>query len=162
MSSLPKRLKILSLKSFLPLLSRQRREGKRAVFTNGCFDVLHVGHTRYLQKARSLGDILIIGLNSDASVRKLKGPGRPVNSEDARAEVLAALECVDYIVLFTEDTPQRLIRSLRPDFLVKGGDWEKSKIAGADFVQSYGGKVKTIPFVQGFSSTSTLQKIQKL
>ena len=158
-----RRAKILPLRSLMAALDRQKKTGKKVVFTNGCFDVLHVGHTRYLQKARSMGDRLVIGVNSDASVRQLKkGPGRPVNSENARAEVLAALECVDYIVIFGEPTPLRLIQNLRPDVLVKGGDWAKHKIVGAEAVESYGGRVKTVPFVQGFSTTRTLAKIQRL
>ena len=157
-----RRLKIFSLKSLLPELTRQKKTGKKIVFTNGCFDVLHAGHTRYLQKARQLGDLLVVGLNSDASVRKLKGPGRPVNPEGARAEVLAALECVDYVVPFSEETPLNLIERVRPHILVKGGDWKKSSIVGAAAVESYGGRVRTIPFVEGFSSTRTLEKIKKL
>ena len=161
MSFLPRR-KFLSLKTLLAELRRKKRSGKKVVFTNGCFDLLHAGHTRYLQAARKLGDVLVIGLNTDSSVRKLKGPARPVNQESARAEVLSALECVDYIVLFSDPTPQRLIEQIKPDFLVKGGDWKKAQIAGADFVGSYGGRVKVIPFVRGFSTTSTLEKIQRL
>ena len=164
MSCFPsRRAKILPLRSLVAELGRQRKTGKKIVFTNGCFDVLHVGHTRYLQKARSMGDLLVVGLNSDASVRRLKkGPGRPVNSENARAEVLAALECVDHVTIFGESTPLKLIQALRPHVLVKGGDWAKNKIVGADVVESYGGCVKTVPFVQGFSTTGTLTKIQKL
>ena len=155
-------VKIFSLKLLLPELGRQKKSGKKIVFTNGCFDVLHAGHTRYLQKARQLGDLLVVGLNTDASVRKLKGPGRPVNPEEARAEVLAALESVDYVVPFSEETPLRLIERLRPHFLVKGGDWKKSSIAGADTVASYGGRVRTIPFIKGFSTTGILKKIERL
>ena len=154
--------KILSRTALKAFLRHQKKAGKKIVFTNGCFDVLHVGHTRYLGQASALGDILIIGLNTDSSVRKLKGPMRPVNSEKARAEVLAALECVDCIVLFSQATPLRLIQEVRPDFLVKGGDWVKENIVGADVVLSYGGRVKTIPFVKGFSSTRTLEKLKRL
>ena len=143
-------------------LNKYRRAGKKIVFTNGCFDILHVGHARYLQKARRLGDLLVVGINSDTSVKKLKGPGRPVNPEGARAEVLAALSCVDYVVSFSEDTPLKLIERVRPHFLVKGGDWSKADIVGADAVESYGGHVRTIPFVPGFSSSRTLEKIKKL
>lgn len=135
---------------------------KKVVFTNGCFDILHPGHVDYLQKARKLGDVLVIGLNSDASVRRLKGPGRPLNSQKARALVLRALRFVDRVVIFSEDTPEKLIRKLRPNVLVKGGDWKGKKIAGAAFVESCGGKVRFIPFVKGFSTTGLLAKIQKL
>ena len=162
-SFLSRRVKILSLKSLLPALQRQKRTGKKIVFTNGCFDVLHAGHTRYLQKARTLGDLLVVALNSDESVRRLKkGPGRPVNPESARAEVLAALESVDYVVLFNEPTPLRLIEQIRPQVLVKGGDWRKDQIVGAVQVESYGGRVKTVPYVKGHSTTGMLEKIQKL
>ena len=154
--------KIKKLQSLKKVLARHQRAGKKIVFTNGCFDVLHVGHARYLQKARALGDVLVIGLNTDRSVRKLKGAGRPVNAEKDRAEVLAALGCVDHVVLFSEDTPLRLIRILRPDLLVKGGDWSKKNVVGKDVVESYGGRVKTIPFVKGFSTTRTLGQIKKL
>lgn len=143
-------------------LARARRQKKKIVFTNGCFDVLHVGHVRYLHQARSLGDALVIGLNTDASVRRLKGPSRPVNAEKDRAEVLGALASVDAVVLFDEPTPLSLIQKVKPDYLVKGGDWKKKDIVGSDFVESYGGKVRSLPFVQGFSTTAALEKIQKL
>ena len=139
-----------------------KKPGKKIVFTNGCFDILHKGHVTYLQKAKKLGDILVVGLNSDASVRRLKGPGRPLNSERDRALVLSALDCVDRVVVFNEDTPEKLIHRIRPDVLVKGGDWKKKDIAGAPFVESYGGKVRILPFVKGFSTTGLLAKIQKL
>jgi len=135
---------------------------KKIVFTNGCFDILHKGHVTYLQKARKLGDMLVVGINSDASVKRLKGPDRPVNGEKDRAFVLAALDCVDKVVMFSEDTPESLIRKIRPDVLVKGGDWKKKDVVGASFVESYGGKVRLIPFVKGFSTTGLLAKIQKL
>ena len=135
---------------------------KKIVFTNGCFDLLHKGHVTYLRQARKLGDRLIVGLNSDASVKRIKGPGRPVNGQKDRAEVLSELKCVDRVIIFYEDTPEKLIRKIRPDVLVKGGDWKKNKIVGADFVESYGGRVRTIPFVKGFSTTGILEKIQKL
>ena len=135
---------------------------KKVVFTNGCFDILHKGHVTYLQKAKKLGDILVVGINSDASVRRLKGSNRPVNNEKDRAFVLASLSCVDRVILFTEDTPEKLIRKIRPDVLVKGGDWKKENVVGAPFVESYGGKVWLIPFVKGFSTTGLLAKIQKL
>lgn len=138
-----------------------RLAGRRIVFTNGCFDILHLGHVRYLQAARRLGQALLVGLNSDASVRRLKGPERPLHAQKARAEVLAALECVDFVCVFTEDTPERLIRRVRPDLLVKGGDWNKEQIAGAAFVESYGGRVRVIPYVEGHSTTGLVRRIRK-
>jgi rfaE bifunctional protein nucleotidyltransferase chain/domain len=135
---------------------------RKIVFTNGCFDVLHFGHVHYLLQAKELGDILVIGLNSDDSVRRLKGPTRPINGEKERAFVLAALACVDYVVLFGEDTPKELIETVRPDVLVKGGDYDISTIVGADFVQRNGGTVTTIPFVEGFSSTRIIEQLNSL
>ena len=135
------------------------RQGKKVVFTNGCFDVLHLGHITYLAEARNLGDLLVVGLNSDASVRRLKGPSRPINDEHARAMVLAALQFVDFIILFEEDTPLNLIQAVCPDVLVKGGDYTLDTIVGANFVLQNGGIVTTIPFVDGYSTTSTLNKI---
>lgn len=132
---------------------------KKIVFTNGCFDILHVGHITYLAQARQHGDLLVVGLNTDASVKRLKGPSRPVNQQNDRAKVLAALESVDYVVLFEEDTPQALIEKVRPDVLIKGGDYSLNNIVGADFVQKLGGKVLTIPFVEGYSTTATIQHI---
>ena len=148
-----------TLPSLLAELKSLRKKRKKIVFTNGCFDILHVGHSRYLSKAKSLGDVLIVGVNADSSVRKLKGPGRPVNSEKNRAEVLGALEAVDYTVFFSEDTPEKLIHAVRPDFLVKGGDWKVKDIVGSGFVQSYGGKVRSLPYIRGFSTTGILEKI---
>lgn len=137
-----------------------RRRGKKVVFTNGCFDILHVGHVRYLQEARSLGDILIVALNTDESVRRLKGPTRPIQNEDARAEIMAALGCVDYVTLFGEETPQDVIEKLRPDVLVKGGDYKLETIVGAPFVLSYGGTVKALEFFEGYSTTSIVEKMR--
>lgn len=154
--------KLKSLKSLAAALRPVRRSGKKIVFTNGCFDILHVGHVRYLNQARSLGDCLVVGLNADASVRNLKGNSRPLNCEKDRAEVLSALECVDHIAVFREDTPATLIRAVRPHLLVKGGDWKKKDIVGGEFVESYGGRVLSLPFVKGFSTTGLLEKIQKL
>lgn len=143
-------------------LDRARDSGaKRVVFTNGCFDILHVGHVRYLKEARELGDLLVIGLNTDASVRRLKGPTRPVQNESARAEILAALACVDFVALFDEETPEQLIQRVRPDVLVKGGDYSIATIVGAPFVQSYGGQVKVLRFSDGFSTTSIIEKLRK-
>lgn len=137
-----------------------KHHGQKIVFTNGCFDVLHFGHVHYLLQAKALGDILVIGLNSDDSVRRLKGPTRPINGENERAFVLAALVCVDYVTLFEEDTPEELIKVLRPDVLVKGGDYTLDNIVGADFVTQNGGIVTTIPFVEGFSSTLIIEKLK--
>jgi rfaE bifunctional protein nucleotidyltransferase chain/domain len=137
------------------------RSGKKVVFTNGCFDLLHIGHVRYLKQAKSLGDILIVALNTDASVRKLKGPTRPVQIESDRAEILASLDCVDYTILFDEETPERVIKLIKPDVLTKGGDWKIDQIVGSTFVQSYGGEVRSLQFVDGKSTTSLIEKSQK-
>jgi D-beta-D-heptose 7-phosphate kinase/D-beta-D-heptose 1-phosphate adenosyltransferase len=134
------------------------RAGKKIVFTNGCFDLLHVGHVRYLQEARKLGDYLIVGVNSDASTRILKGPTRPIQNENDRAEILAALACVDFTVIFNEETPAKLIEQVRPEILVKGGDWKIDQIVGGDFVQSYGGKVLSLQFIEGRSTTKIIEK----
>lgn len=134
---------------------------KSIVFTNGCFDLLHVGHVTYLAQAKALGDVLVIGLNSDDSVRRLKGPNRPVNEQNARALVLAALESVDYVVFFDEDTPYNIITHVKPDILVKGGDYKIDNIVGGDFVRARGGQVLTIPFVDGFSTSNILEQIKE-
>lgn len=139
-----------------------RNEGKIIVFTNGCFDIIHPGHTIYLRKAKEYGDVLVIGLNSDDSVRRLKGPERPLNNVEDRAEVLSSLKPVDFVVVFSEDTPLKLIEQVKPNVLVKGGDYTKDKIVGADFVESGGGKVVVIPYVAGKSTSSLLDKIKKL
>ena len=140
---------------------RLQRAGKKVVFTNGCFDLLHVGHVRYLQEARELGDALVVGINSDASVRRLdKGPGRPFTPARERAEVLAALACVDFVTIFGTPTPLRLIRALGPDVLVKGGDWAIEAIVGREVVEARGGKVVAIPFVKNRSTTATIRKIR--
>lgn len=133
-----------------------RSQGLRVVFTNGCFDILHRGHVEYLAKAADMGDVLVVGLNTDASVRRLKGDGRPVNNEEARALVLASLSFVDAVVLFDEDTPYELIKAIRPDVLVKGADYKVEEIVGYDIVTSYGGKVVTVPLVEGYSSSKYL------
>ncbi|UYL10015.1 D-glycero-beta-D-manno-heptose 1-phosphate adenylyltransferase [Bdellovibrio sp. SKB1291214] len=142
-------------------LAPLRSEGKKIVFTNGCFDLLHVGHVRYLQEARSLGDVLVVGVNSDASVKRLKGPTRPVQVENDRAEILAALGCVDFSVIFTEDTPENLIKKVKPDILVKGGDWKIEQIVGGTFVTSYGGQVMSLQFIDGKSTTKLIEKAQQ-
>lgn len=151
----------LSQEQLLQRLLSQR-SGKKVVFTNGCFDLLHVGHVRYLQEARAQGDLLVVGLNADASVRELKGPERPVQNEADRGEILAALACVDFVCLFAEDTPLNLIQKVKPDVLVKGGDWSIDKIVGSDFVIKNGGQVKSLQFVNGRSTTNLVEKIKKL
>ena len=141
---------------------RQRALGKRVVFTNGVFDILHPGHLRYLQQARALGDALIVGLNSDASVRRNKGPERPINPEDERREILLALECVDAVVIFDEETPAEIIRAIQPDVLVKGADWAADAIVGRDTVEARGGRVVRVPIEQGYSTTEIIEKIRGL
>ena len=153
-------MKILCLDKLLPILEKRRRHGEKVVFTNGCFDILHAGHVDYLQKARALGDLLVVGLNSDASIKKIKGESRPINPQDQRAKVLASLSCVDYVVIFDEETPEELIKRIRPDVLVKGADWEEDKIVGASFVKSYGGKVVRIPFIYDISTTKIIEKLK--
>lgn len=135
------------------------RGSRRVVFTNGCFDLLHVGHVRYLQEAREQGDILVVALNTDKSVQVLKGPSRPVQHEMDRAEIMASLACVDYVTLFGEETPLKLIELLAPDVLVKGGDWAPDKIVGSSFVLSRGGEVKSLAFQPGRSTSSIIEKI---
>lgn len=135
-----------------------RSLGKKIVFTNGCFDLLHIGHVRYLKQAQELGDVLIVGINTDVSVRQLKGPTRPIQNENDRAEILASLKWVNHTVLFGEETPLQLIQQIRPDILVKGGDWQIHQIVGSDFVISYGGRVQSLQFVNGRSTTSIIEK----
>lgn len=141
------------------LIAAEKGRGKRVVFTNGCFDLLHAGHVKYLQKARSLGDLLVLGLNSDASVRRLKGSKRPLISEDERAHLLAALDCIDYVTLFDEDTPLELITALKPHVLAKGGDYSLEGVVGRDVVEAYGGRVELVTFVDGKSTTNIIEKI---
>ncbi len=151
--------KILSIKKLPSVVKQLKSESKKIVFTNGCFDILHRGHVDYLKKAKALGDILVVGLNSDASVKRLKGPKRPINSQNARAVVLAGLESVDYVVIFNEDTPYRLIKAIEPYVIAKGGDWKPKDIVGADIVKSYGGKVVSVPFARGYSTTGLIKKL---
>jgi D-glycero-beta-D-manno-heptose 1-phosphate adenylyltransferase len=154
--------KLLALPALRRRLATLRRAGRRIVFTNGVFDLLHPGHVRYLRAARRLGDALVVGLNSDRSVRRLaKGADRPLVRQTDRAEMLAALEMVDYVILFEDDTPADLIRALRPDVLVKGGDWPLNRIAGADFVLAQGGRVRSLPFAKGYSTTALVRRIRK-
>jgi D-glycero-beta-D-manno-heptose 1-phosphate adenylyltransferase len=153
--------KVVKEDELVAAIERARAEGQRIVFTNGCFDLMHIGHTRYLQEAKSLGDILVVGVNSDASVRSLeKALDRPIVPESQRAEVVAALNSVDYVVLFHESDPGRLIAAIQPDVLVKGGDWALDQIIGRDLVEARGGIVKTIPLVPGLSTTALLQRIR--
>ena len=149
---------ILTLEEAILRFGREKRNGRRVVFTNGCFDLLHPGHIGSLEQARALGEALIVGLNSDASVRQLKGAGRPVLPERERAEILAALECVDAVVIFNEPTPREVIARLLPDVLVKGGDYDVENIVGAKEVKSWGGEVKTVPIVEGFSTTRLIER----
>jgi len=151
--------KIEDRKDLKKVVERLKKEGKRVVFTNGCFDLIHVGHTRYLQEARKLGDVLIVGVNSDRSVRRIKGKKRPVIPEEERAEVLSALQCVDFVVIFHEPDPLNIISLLKPDVLVKGGDWGEDAIIGREVVESIGGKVVRIPEIKGASSSSIIDKI---
>ena len=153
--------KLLSLEALQEKLQPLRGKGHRIVFTNGCFDILHVGHVRYLTAARQEGDLLILGLNSDRSVATIKGPQRPIVPEDQRAEVLAGLWCIDFITLFDEPDPFNLIRALRPDVLVKGDDWPEDQIIGADIVKAGGGKVVRVPLAQGSSTTLIIEQIIK-
>ena len=142
-------------------VTRLRRDGKTIVFTNGVFDLLHPGHVRYLQQARGLGDALIVGVNSDASVRAIKGPLRPVTNEQERAEVIAALACVDAAVVFDEDTPHAIIAAIQPDVLVKGADWAADAIVGRDVVEARGGRVVRMPIETGYSTTAILERIRR-
>ncbi len=154
--------KIVDLESLSVLLKQWRATKQRIVFTNGCFDILHLGHIDYLEKARSLGDKLIIGINTDNSVKRLKGETRPINAEYARARMLAALSFTDAIVAFEEDTPEALIRKVAPDILVKGNDYNVENIVGAEYVMEMGGKVSTIPLIEGYSSSTIIEKIINL
>lgn len=140
------------------VIENYRRQGKKIVFTNGCFDLLHIGHVRYLEEAAKLGDVLIVGINTDASVQKLKGPTRPIQNENDRAEILASLKAVDHTVLFQEDTPYNLIKQILPNVLVKGGDWTPDQIVGSDIVLANKGEVKSLLFIDGKSTTKIIEK----
>ena len=153
--------KIVTREQLVEQLKARRARGARVVFTNGCFDLMHIGHTRYLQAAKALGDLLVVGVNSDESVRSLdKAPDRPIVPEAQRAEVLAALGCVDFVVVFSESDPKALITAVQPDVLVKGGDWSLDRIIGRDVVEARGGLVRTIPLVPGFSTTALIHRIR--
>ncbi len=153
--------KVKSLRAVVHATRRAQAEGRRVVFTNGCFDLLHRGHIRYLERARALGDLLVVALNSDASVRRLKGPGRPVVRAEARAEVLAALAAVDLVTIFDELDPARVIRAVEPDVLAKGGDWPVEEIVGADVVRAKGGVVRSLPYEEGFSTTALIRRMAR-
>jgi rfaE bifunctional protein nucleotidyltransferase chain/domain len=150
---------IFSLDRLRTERERLRREGRRVVFTNGCFDLIHPGHVKYLQEARRLGDALIVALNSDRSVRELKGEKRPILDQNERADVMAALSCVDYVTIFDEPTPREIIAALLPDVLVKGGDWDVERIVGRDEVEAAGGEVLSLPFIEGCSTTDVIERI---
>ena len=156
------RSKILKLSDLVKVLESLREAGKRIVFTNGCFDILHAGHVRYLTAARSKGDVLVLGLNSDVSVKSIKPENRPIVSQDQRAEVLAGLTCVDYITIFDEPDPLVLIQTIKPDVLIKGADWKETDIIGSDVVKSYGGNVVRIEVVPGISTSRIIEKILKV
>jgi glycerol-3-phosphate cytidylyltransferase len=152
--------RIVSLEELIKLLNSEERKSK-VVFTNGCFDLIHLGHVRYLKEAKNLGDILVVGLNSDYSVKKLKGKGRPILPQEARAEIISSLSFVDYVVIFDEETPERLISLIKPDVHVKGGDYKGKEIPERKIVESYGGKVILVNMVKGYSTTSLIEKVKK-
>jgi len=153
--------KIRARRELFRIIKDLRAKGKRIVFTNGCFDLLHIGHVRYLEKAKGLGDVLVVGVNSDSSVRKLKGRRRPILPERERAEILSGLGCVDYVALFDEIDPLKLITSLKPNVLVKGGDWTKEQTVGKEVVERSGGEVVILPFVKGASTSNLIETILK-
>lgn len=154
--------RVLDDAGLVAFVREQRAAGRRIVFTNGVFDILHPGHVRYLQAARRHGDLLIVGVNSDASVRRNKGPSRPINPENERAEVLAALDCVDAVSIFDDDTPAAIVRRVEPDVLVKGADWPSDQIVGRDTVEARGGRVILEPVERGYSTTSIIERIKNL
>ncbi len=154
--------KILNRSDLSIVINNLKKQGKKIVFTNGCFDILHPGHVTYLDKAKKLGDVLVLGLNSDASVKRLKGKNRPVLNQEERATIISHLEMVDFICIFDEDTPYELISLVKPDVLVKGGDWSVENIVGKDIVESYGGLVINIPYIEGKSTTGIIERILKI
>ncbi len=153
--------KIIKFENAKDIITKIRKK-KKVVFTNGCFDILHIGHARYLKEAKDCGDILVVGLNSDDSVKRLKGDARPIISENDRAEMLSHLESVDFIVIFNDDTPINLIKVINPDVLVKGGDWKIDQIVGSKIVLENGGEVKSLSFIDGISTSKIIEKIQKM
>lgn len=154
--------KLVSVNKLLPLVLNLKRENKKIIFTNGCFDILHPGHVTYLESAKEKNCILIVGLNSDTSVKKIKDKTRPINSQLDRARVLAALNCVDYVVIFNETTPLNLIKKIKPHILVKGADWKGRVVVGEEFVKTYGGKVKLVKYLKKYSTTKIIKIILKL
>ncbi|MFH1454335.1 MAG: D-glycero-beta-D-manno-heptose 1-phosphate adenylyltransferase [Armatimonadota bacterium] len=154
--------KLKTPKALKSIISKLKKQGGKIVFTNGCFDILHVGHISYLEKAKSYGDTLIIGLNSDLSVKKLKGKDRPLFSQKERAKALSGLVSVDYVIIFNEDTPEKLIGELKPDIHVKGGDYTPGELPEAKIVAMYGGKVKIVKYIPGFSTTNIIKKLKKI
>lgn len=161
LATAPTDKRIMDLVAVQRMVNIWRLKGDRIVFTNGCFDILHRGHVEYLEEAAALGERLVIGLNSDASVRRQgKGLDRPINDQDSRAKVLAALRSVDSVVIFDQDTPLELIQAIGPDVLVKGGDWSEDRIVGSEYVRTYGGQVKSLKLVEGFSTTALVEKIR--
>ncbi len=159
---MPIEAKIKNLKQLKKIVANLKSKGKRIVFTNGCFDILHYGHIKYLQRAKRYGDILVVAINSDRSLKAIKGKGRPIVPESDRAKMVAALEPVNYITTFNELTPLKTIQALEPDVLVKGGDWRREDIVGKDFLESYDGKVVRIPYIKGYSTSSIIKKIKGL
>jgi len=151
--------KIKNLAALKKIIAGLKKSGKKIVFTNGCFDLMHFGHAKYLEDAKRKGDILVVAVNSDSSIRKIKGRNRPIIEEKNRLRMMAALESVDFVLIFSEENPLRVIKALKPDILVKGADWDKNNIVGSDFVASYGGRVSTIKLVQGLSTTTLIHKI---
>ncbi|MGB2651853.1 MAG: D-glycero-beta-D-manno-heptose 1-phosphate adenylyltransferase [Candidatus Omnitrophota bacterium] len=153
--------KIKSWEELSEAIDQEKASGKKIGFTNGCFDILHLGHVRYLKEARNDCDLLVVGVNSDGSVKNIKGDDRPLNTEWVRMEVLSALECVDLVAMFDEDTPEELIKTITPNILFKGGDWKEEDIVGGDHVKANGGEVKVIPFVEGFSTTGIIERMKE-
>lgn len=153
--------KLKSRKKLKNTILRLKKQGKRIAFTNGCFNILHYGHVNYLQRAKGLADILVVAINSDSSMKRIKGKARPIINLRSRMRIVAALEAVDFVVSFNEDTPLNLIKLLKPGLLIKGGDWKKREIVGKDVVESYGGKVMTLPFIKGYSSSKIIKEIAR-
>ena len=152
--------KLKSLEELKSIALQAKARGQKVVFTNGCFDILHQGHLHVLREAKALGDLLIVAVNSDGSVKRLKGPSRPVIGEAGRSELIAALEMVDYVTLFAETDPRRLIEEIQPDILAKGGDWRRDQVVGADIVERSGGTVAVIPYLKGFSTTEIIERVR--
>lgn len=151
--------KIQSQSKLIKIIDALKRQGKKIAFTNGCFDILHYGHVKYLEQAKGKADILVVGLNSDSSLKKIKGKNRPINKQMGRAGVLSALQAVDFVAIFNAETPRKLIKLIRPDVLIKGGDWKLDDIVGADSVKAAGGRVLTIPYLKGYSTSKLIERI---